>query len=121
MCDDSSLSDEHFETKDVGFITALKWLIYKNFKQQFLRRPCALACKLLFPAICIIFLGVIRGISKAESSYIVFSNGYNDAVTYAKIQPENWIDSAICYNDYIDGEESKQIRVFYIYMINNTP
>ena len=110
--DDGSLSGEYFETKDVGCGTALKWLIYKNFKQQFMRRPCALACKLLCPALCIIILGIIRGFFKAEAPFIYYPTETND-VTQDSIQPENWINSAICYNN--DGGENTE-EVFYIYI-----
>ena len=114
MSNDNSLSGDHFETKDVSFGTALKWLIYKNFKQQFLRRPCALACKLLLPAICIILLGVIRGFFKAESPYVVYpSYSYTTAVEQYSLQPEYWIDDAICNNDYYGSYQ--EVRVFYTY------
>lgn len=52
---------EEFETEDVGFCSTLKWLIYsKNFKQQFIRRPFSMCCKLFCPAICALILGLLR-------------------------------------------------------------
>ena len=49
-----------FETEPIGFGRAMKWLIFKNFKQQCIRRPMAVACKLLCPMICVALLGLIR-------------------------------------------------------------
>ena len=114
--DENSLSGEHFETRDVGFGTALKWLIYKNFKQQFLRRPCALACKLLCPAICVIIIGLIReGFDASSPSTYYPTSIYTNDVTPSNIQSRRWIDQAICYKDY---GANQQVLVFYIYKFN---
>ena len=104
--DDNSLSVDHFETKYVGFVNALKWLIYKNFKQQFLRRPLSLAFKLLCPALCVIILGLIRLNFTESSSFIYYPTQTND-VTPLNIQSQDWIDKAICF--YKSSDE----KVFY--------
>ena len=75
-----------FEISDVGFITALKWLIYK-VQQQFLEDRIALACKLLCPAICVIILGIIRGFFEPSSSFTYYPNYTNtNDVTPINIQ-----------------------------------
>ena len=49
-----------FERVNVGFITAVKWLMYKNLVQQVYRRWMATTFKLLLPMLSVIIVSLIK-------------------------------------------------------------
>eukprot|EP01084_Bolivina_argentea_P269161 457382_1 len=92
---------DDFETKQVSFAIALKWLIYKNFKQQCLRRPCAMACKLICPAVCIVILGLLRFLIPTNEGYIDWAIEINSNSNTIEGESTDWIQNAICANELI--------------------
>lgn len=55
-----SYEDIEFENNEISFLGIVRWLIWKNFLQQWQRRKFSLLCKLLCPAICVILIGCLR-------------------------------------------------------------
>ena len=77
--------------------------MWKNFKQQCLRRPLALACKLLCPALCTIGLGAIRFAFTESDPFVDYYE-----IEYGPIVPNSdvasWIYDAVCSAEYYYDE-----------------
>jgi len=105
---------EDFETEPIGFGRAMKWLLYKNFKQQCVRRPIALTCKMVCPVISLVILGLIKMAVPIDDPYTSYADDlYTVDFEYTNYDyytfsghPDRWLRDAICNWEYalIDGE-----------------
>lgn len=66
-------------TEDVSFTSKVYLLVWKNYKSEVQRRKKAFACKILFPALIMILIGLLRNESKITT---VNCNDQNDCGEY---------------------------------------
>lgn len=52
--------DIDFENNELSFLAIVRWLLWKNFIQQWQRRKFSVICKLIFPALCIVLIGCLK-------------------------------------------------------------
>ena len=99
---------------DPGFVNAFKMLLWKDFKQQTVRRPVSTCCRILLPVAFILLLGLIRvsydTLEYDDTIYNPFKNSFASVQTNRDVWPLNSIASI---NDMYTAESTDELLFYY--------